>query len=241
MEKNPEIGVSGCWVEIIGAYTGKIWDFNPGDSDILKCLLIFANYVIHPTVIIRKRLLKKYDLYYDEAFTTSQDYDLWCRISEYSQISDLREVLLYYREHSNKISHTNIKNQIENANLIRRRQISKFRVDISHEEFKVHNAIGLLKFLQTKSFIIDSNKWLIKLSELNKKKLIYPEPAFFKVLSNRWYDICKSSTSLGLFTWKKFWHSSLSQGCNIAFMEKIKFFIKCIFKWKGKEKHSKRS
>ena len=101
---------------------------------------------------------------------------------------------------------------------------------MSCEELKVHNAIGLWKFGTSRKFLTDSDKWLIKLSELNKKKSIYPEQAFFKVLSNKWYDICNSSTKLGLFTWKKFWYSSLSRGCNIGFKEKIKFFIKCIFK-----------
>lgn len=233
MEENPEVGASGSWVELIGDNAGKIWDFVPGNPDILRCLLLFSNYIFHPTVIIRKKLLKKYDLYYDETFSTSQDYDLWCRISQHSNISNLEEVLLYYREHPDKISQISIKDQIKNANLIRKRQVLRFNAEISREEFEIHNKIGLQKFVSTRSFIIDSNKWLIKLNELNKKKLIYPEPAFFRVLSKKWYDICNSSTKLGLFAWKRFWYPSLSKGCSIGFKEKLKFFLKCFLKWKG--------
>ncbi len=231
MEKHPDIGVCGSRVELIGKNSGQVWDFVPENPDILKCLLLFSNYIVHPTVIIRKKLLEKYHLHYNEIFA-AEDYDLWCRISEYSRMSNLQEVLLYYREHSSKMSQINRKDQIENANLIQKRQILKFGVDINHKELKIHNAIGLWEYAPNKSFIIDSNKWLTKLSELNKKKLIYPEPEFFKVLSDRWYDICSSSTKLGLFTWKIFWYSSLSKRCNIDFIEKFRFFVKCILKWK---------
>ncbi len=232
MEKHSEVGVCGSWVELIGENSGQIWNFALGNSDILKCLLLFSNYIFHPTVIIRKSLLKKYNIYYDSSFTTSQDYDLWCRISEYSQISNLQEVLLYYRVHSEKVSEIYKQFQIQNANLIRQRQISKFGMDISYKELKIHNAIGLWKFNSSKKFLINSCKWLIKLNDLNKQKSVYPEPAFFKVLSNKWYDICNFSTDLGLFTWRRFWHSSLSKGYSVDFKEKFKFFIKCSLKWK---------
>lgn len=180
MDKNPGIGASGSWVELIGENAGKIWDFVPGDPDTLKCLQLFSNFIFHPTTIIRKSLIKKYGLFYDEDFSTSQDYDLWCRISQYASLSNLEKVLLYYREHPEKISQTSIKGQTENANLIRKKQVLRFNSKISRNEFEIHNKIGLWDFIPAKGFLIESSKWLIKLGGLNKKKLIYPEPAFFK-------------------------------------------------------------
>lgn len=41
--------------------------------------LIVANCFSHPSIVIRKKILKKYG-YYDEKFLYTQDYDLWCRL-----------------------------------------------------------------------------------------------------------------------------------------------------------------
>jgi len=231
MEKHPEVGVCGSWVKLIGKNAGQIWDIPPSNSDIIKCLLLFSSYIFHPTVIIRKNLLKKYNLYYNPAFLHAEDYDLWCRISEYSQISNLQEILLYYRIHSEKMSDIYNNTQIQIADLIRKRQIKKLGIDPNYEEFKIHKAISLWNFNSSKKFLMRIENWLIKLKDFNRKKLAYPEPAFSQVLSKKWYDACSFSTELGLFTWNNFCSSPLGGYFSIDFKEKVKFFIKCILGW----------
>ncbi len=65
--------------------------------------LFFSNQMAHPTVMMRTDLFKKYGYFYNP-FPYTQDYDLWIRISEKFDLSNLSDNLLFYRDHKNKIS-----------------------------------------------------------------------------------------------------------------------------------------
>jgi glycosyltransferase involved in cell wall biosynthesis len=58
--------------------------------------------LIHPSAIIRFSQFK--DLRYDERIRYAQDYDLWLRIKERSNLANLAECLLLYRVHDESIT-----------------------------------------------------------------------------------------------------------------------------------------
>jgi len=94
MEKNEEIGISGTAAQTFGKYN------NPIDvctiPEELKVLTLVKTPFVHPTVIMRKSLLDKYNLRYDPDFFT-EDYELWSRAVEKFPISNINERLLLYR------------------------------------------------------------------------------------------------------------------------------------------------
>ena len=53
-----------------------LFNFEYGE---LKKNLIVENCFIHPSILIRTKILKKYG-YYDEYYYYGQDYELWCRL-----------------------------------------------------------------------------------------------------------------------------------------------------------------
>lgn len=61
------------------------------------------NCLCHPTVLIRTEALRQVGGYRDK-FQTSQDYDLWLRLSEIGKIENLPQSLLLYRRHSSQVS-----------------------------------------------------------------------------------------------------------------------------------------
>ncbi len=64
-------------------------------KDVRKALFHY-NPISHPSVMMRKGLLEKLGGY-DESFRTAQDYELFCRIAEVSQLRNLPEILLLRR------------------------------------------------------------------------------------------------------------------------------------------------
>jgi len=68
--------------------------------------LIFSNYVITSSVLIKKNLLIKYKLFpEDQSFVGIEDYALWLKISTNSSFFYTSEALLnYYSDHSNSLS-----------------------------------------------------------------------------------------------------------------------------------------
>lgn len=65
--------------------------------------LFMGNYLVMPTVMIRKRCLEKSGLF-DESLTAVEDYDLWLRISLYYKIGFVSKILAQYRVHPSNMS-----------------------------------------------------------------------------------------------------------------------------------------
>jgi hypothetical protein len=99
MEKHPEVGVLGGAVEIIDT-TGnslKISGNPVADHELRRALLEYCAFW-HPTVLMRKDILALTGGY-RKAFFGAEDYELWLRIADHSQLANLDAVLLKYRLH----------------------------------------------------------------------------------------------------------------------------------------------
>jgi hypothetical protein len=113
LEKNPDVGFLGGAVEWIDAHGGSLAtadDYPTRDPEIRSELRV-RNTFWHPTVLMRR---EAYVLVggYRAAFTQSDDYDLWLRMSERYQCANLREKVLKYRVHSQQLSVRKRKDQV---------------------------------------------------------------------------------------------------------------------------------
>lgn len=68
-------------------------------------ILKTRNCICHPATMIRTSALRQIGGYRDK-FRTSQDYDLWLRISELGKIENISQDLLLYRRHSSQVSNS---------------------------------------------------------------------------------------------------------------------------------------
>jgi glycosyltransferase involved in cell wall biosynthesis len=104
METHPGIGVLGGAVELINA-SGEIRGqvCNPTTSAAIKSALLEHCVFWHPTVLMRREVFASSGGY-RMAAAHAEDYDLWLRIAERSELANLPEVLLQYRIHPNQMS-----------------------------------------------------------------------------------------------------------------------------------------
>lgn len=94
LDEHPEVGVVGCWVDCFP--TKKELHF-PSDDLRIKTLLTDICAIVHPSSMIRKSLLDKYNLRYEEEYSPSEDYCLWIRLMEHTQFYNIPKVLFKYR------------------------------------------------------------------------------------------------------------------------------------------------
>lgn len=114
MEKHPEIGAVGCGIGIFNANPDifcKRYQPPVAPAVIQQMTLLIAPQVSHPTALIRTKECKKINGY-RPCFTYAQDYDFWLRLLEITQISNLPQTLLFFRNHANSISKRKKKEQI---------------------------------------------------------------------------------------------------------------------------------
>ena len=104
LEDHPEVGVLASAVQWIDDQSKiiKIWP-SGDDNPTIQEKLLYTCPIIHGSVMFRRRYFEEAGGY-NEEMKTGQDYDLWLRISETSEIVCLPDVLYTYRQHAQMVS-----------------------------------------------------------------------------------------------------------------------------------------
>lgn len=108
LDNNPNIDMvsSNCdYIDENGNIIGQKSAI-PESFDKIKKILPIGSDVIHPTVLIRKKVFEKLQGY--RPFPTAEDYDLWLRmLSMGYKIAGINKILLHYRIRENSMTHSN--------------------------------------------------------------------------------------------------------------------------------------
>ncbi len=106
MEANPDVALSSCRFMTVknGVYAsggaGGRCDFGA-----LRAMLLVANPILHPGVIAKAEVMKKFN--YDPAHTCTEDLELWTRMAMANKkMKILPDCLLIYRLHDKQITST---------------------------------------------------------------------------------------------------------------------------------------
>jgi glycosyltransferase involved in cell wall biosynthesis len=106
LDANPDHALIGTRAEIwVGdRATGRFHD-HPTDDAELRFALLFNNYVVHSSVMLRKAALDEVGAYTtDRSRQPPEDYELWSRIARRFRVANLPERLTIYREVSRSMS-----------------------------------------------------------------------------------------------------------------------------------------
>jgi GT2 family glycosyltransferase len=104
MQAQAETGVLGSFAEKIDAAGNVIGRLAPPvDAAKLRRMLDRTNPFIHSSVMMRTALARQVGGY-RAAFRAAEDYDLWLRMAEASDVAVLPEVLIGYRLHEANLS-----------------------------------------------------------------------------------------------------------------------------------------
>ena len=182
MDNNPDVAVCGTWFEYIGE-GNQLMPF-PLTHDAIKILLLEQNPIGHPTAMIRKSILDKNWLRYDETMEPSEDYDLWIRLSAYGQLANIGERLLMYRIHDKQVSAIKIKRQNLNALACRLKGYQLLKPDVKMEDLYYDSNIKCSKMNAFKRIKKVHDTWQ-ELMERNKKAGIYDSRLFVSFAHNK--------------------------------------------------------
>ncbi len=112
MEKHPEIGVVGGAIEVVNT-TGKslvTHRYPINNREIQQALVRGDCPLVHPAILMRKEVFVSVGGY-RKFVVDAEDYDLWLRIADRSQLANLEMVVLKYRRHPHQISIHRFKQQ----------------------------------------------------------------------------------------------------------------------------------
>ena len=164
MEENSDVALSSC--RFMTVKNGVYMSGGAGgrcDSDALRGMLLVANPIIHPGVIARAEVMKKFN--YDTALTCTEDLELWTRMAMNNlKMQILPECLLIYRLHDKQITSTTLGRQHTEVLGIQKKYYSAL-LEVPDEEMQkfyisgiyfkenadIHKYLQFAKWLKNKS------------------------------------------------------------------------------------------
>lgn len=130
LETHPDVGVLGTLIQGFGKF-----DLPGIQIPVVTALdLLKDAYVAHPSVMLRKSLVDKYNLRYNPEYKHCEDLELWSRMIFLTKIHNIMEVLLMYRITGDNIStqnweyQQNLSKQIRND--LRRRLVATGKLQL---------------------------------------------------------------------------------------------------------------
>lgn len=210
MNKNPEVGICGSWIKVFG--DKKLIHKYPTTSEEIKCSMLFYPPFAQPTVMIRKNLFKKYNLYYDKNNNFAEDYKLWTIACKYFPIANINEVLLYYRCHT--IQASNCLDDVKyNAHKeIWINQLKELDIEnlLTDKDLSIHNGIATRNYKYNEEYLKQCEKWLLHLKKQNYEKNIFNKKVFANILAEKWQIICRDVAKNNLYSFNIYIKSKLN-------------------------------
>ena len=192
MEENGDVALSSCrfmtvknGVYASGGAGGRL------DHNALKAMLLVVNPILHPGVIAKAEVLKKFN--YDTTLTCTEDLELWTRMVMNNQkIEILPECLLIYRLHDKQITSTTLERQHTEVLKIEQKYYSTLLTEMDEEMQKFYISGIYFKENADISNYLKYAKWLRKATGKNfdKSSVNY---ALFEILAE--YKRCNISRS----------------------------------------------
>ena len=170
MEEHSEVSMSSCRF-----MTVKKGIYAPGgaggrcDNEALKAMLLAANPILHPGVIAKAEVMKKYN--YDTSLTCTEDLELWTRMTMAGlKMQILPEYLLIYRLHDKQITSTTIERQHTEVLKIQNKYYGKLLTQMNEEMQKFY--IGGIYFKESADInkYLEYAKWLRNAADSNFDK-----------------------------------------------------------------------
>lgn len=139
MEEHGDVALSSC--KFLTVKNGVYASGGAGgrcDFDALRAMLLVSNPILHPGVIARADVMKKYN--YDTTLTCTEDLELWTRLAADGQrLEILDECLMIYRLHDKQITSTTLERQRTEVLKIQQKYYSSLlsEMDVEMQSFYI--------------------------------------------------------------------------------------------------------
>jgi glycosyltransferase involved in cell wall biosynthesis len=226
MDENPDIAICGTSVKIIGLER-EIAYKKTTNPELNKCKLLFEGYIVHPTVFIRTKAIRDFNLYYPD-YKYAEDYGFWVEVSKHFKLANVEDVLLLYRMHPAQISSDKKEEQLNSDLAIKLNLYKEIGLETEENEYGIIKELASYSFPANKEFVTNANNWFNKIRLFNEDKKYCDHNLLMQVLSEKWYEVCLKTGQKGLWNWSVYFNSPLSYYYKMSNIVKIKFLFNLI-------------
>ncbi|MBL4707510.1 MAG: glycosyltransferase [Flavobacteriales bacterium] len=195
----------------------------------LKALLLFSNYFINSSVMMRADQAKT--LRYMEGFAPAEDYQFFSQLCQLGHIGNLNDKLVEYRIHDQNISSIKRLEQLSAIKKIQERALQALTVIPTSKELDDHSNLVHGPTKANENDLQVTEDWLLNLVSVNQKSMTYSEDIFNYYCGFFFRRYCQGS-GLGIKAISFFKKSRLSKYIKGDLKGNSIFFVKSILKKK---------
>jgi glycosyltransferase involved in cell wall biosynthesis len=224
METHTQAGIVGMSARVFGIASRKGLIRYPSGASKIKAFLLFANSMIHPTVMMRRQWLDKFNLRYDPFYSRSEDYDFFIRASRHFALENMNKIGLFWRMHEENATISCGHIMREQVYHLLSRQLMSIGLEVGDEELEFHYRIGAGERLGSEQELLRGEAWLFKIKDAALKSGLYEKEGIEDAVGRVWFRLCANSTPI---TWRiiqRYRQSVLSKGYRPALQEWAIFF-----------------
>lgn len=192
LRANPNVGLCGSAIINFGYAQPEVTEHAPTEPDQIRARMLFRNSILFPTVMIRRELVKKHSLWFNQDYTPVFDYELWFRCLEAFPIGNLDEPLLLYRRHGGQGSSYSRNPVVDQSRRVQREWLEKWFGPMSSPEVSAWEKLGTLMPLTHEELLV-SEPLLMRIIEINKEKKLFHEAYFNEAAHEIWNIVMAKS------------------------------------------------
>jgi len=192
MENNSEYAAAGTDIKFFSENTFPSPFQRLRNEKEIKVRLLQDNVCTHPTLILRKEVLLRHNIGYNEEYYYVADYNLLVDISRAGNITNIPEFLLFYRKHPKQITSIDNKAQEMYRNRIQLKQLNDFKIRPAIDEVIVHHHL-MNGISMSKNQLNIAEKWCNKLLVKNHKLNIFDKDYLYSFLEEKLFDVALKS------------------------------------------------
>lgn len=210
LDGKADLGLCGTWVRTLGLRQEQVWQY-PSDPAFVRGRMLFDNPIATSAVMLRRSCLAAPALRFNTNFALAEDYELWECLSRNYKVSNVSEVLTFYRIHSDQITTIKSEHQQSAVWAIQAKLLQNLQIYPTVAEKALHLDIGVgWLYLADKERLEFTEAWLVKLAEANDRLQVFPKDGFRRVLAERWFLANFAVVRSRQASWKRYGKSLLS-------------------------------
>lgn len=185
LNNNMEYVACGTWFQHIGAKT-NIVKREIDDNEYYRCCLLFGNVptLLNSSMMIRRNVLIKNNIIFDEELRIGEDYKMWVELSCIGKITNLKKVLVQYRIHGGQVTSNNKK---QHKSLKYDAKVKCMQLDRISDNFSENEKhLFSLNFFDKEVKPIEYYKLLQKILLENKKSMFFEEESLRRRIYEQW-------------------------------------------------------
>ena len=192
-----QTGLCGTWFRTFGGARSAVVR-PPTGAEEMAAKLFHESPLAHPTVMFRRALFAHHGLRYSYEYPDAEDFELWTRAAQVTELANLPEVLLRYRRHDEQVSNVKKARQDESVKKILLRQLRRIHANTTEEEREAHVAIVSNRMPDATGVKVDYvESWLRELVRRNDlAEAGFPPAAFRRAIAIVWWRYCSSRSSV---------------------------------------------